>query len=90
MGYYQFFEMDQIKISTAINYIHHNKKWKHVFCMLLGHMALNQKKLPKKHCIVDTNQYCALSKWFIEDSGQPGFQNFTIPEDCLIQLSLKI
>ena len=43
MGHYQFFEQDQTKLGTAINHICHNEKKQHVFCMLSGHMAPNQK-----------------------------------------------
>ena len=82
VGHYQFFEMDQIKVGSAINYIRHNEKRRHVFCMLAGRMTPNQKKIVRNHCVVDTNKYCAISKWFIEKSGHPGFQNVPIPSDC--------
>ena len=74
--------MDQTKVGSAINYIRHNEKRQHVFCMIAGRMTPNQKKMVKKHFTIDTNKYCALSKWFIEESGHTGFQNVPIPEDC--------
>lgn len=73
MGHYQFFEMDQTKVGTAVNHIRHNEKRQHVYCMLSGRMTPNQKKIAKKQCVVDTHQYCALSKCFVEDSGHPVF-----------------
>ena len=82
IGHYQFFEMDQTNVGSAINYIRHNEKRRHVFCMIAGRMTPNQKMKVKKHCTIDTGQYCALSKCFIEESGHTGFQNVPIPEDC--------
>ena len=45
-------------------------------------MTPNQKKIVRKHCVVDTNRYCAISKWFIEESGHTEFQNVPILDDC--------
>ena len=69
---YQFFEIDQTKVGTGVNHSHHNEKRKHVFCMISGRMAPNQKKIEKNHCVINTHQYCELSKWFIEELGHPG------------------
>ena len=47
MGHYQFFEMDQTKLGTAINHILHNEKKQHVFFILSGCMTPSQEKLVK-------------------------------------------
>ena len=45
-------------------------------------MTPNQKKIVKKYCVINTNKYCAISKWFMEKSGHTGFQNVPIPDNC--------
>ena len=73
--------MDQIKVGSAI-ILATMKSAGMFFCMLAGRMTPNQKMKVKKHCTIDTVQYCALSKWFIEKSGHTGFQNMPISDDC--------
>ena len=82
MGHYQFFEMDQTKLGGALNYIRHNEKRQHVYCMLSGRMTPNQKKIATKNCMVDTNLYTVLSEWFIKKSGHRGFTTVPIPDEC--------
>ena len=52
-------------------------------------MTPNRKKIRKKHFAVDANMYCAISKWFIEESGHAGFQNVPIPENCPQPILIK-
>ena len=81
-GHYQFFETDATTISGSLNHIQHTHKKQHVYCMMSGRLTPNQRRRINEECKVDLNTYKELTKWFIERSGHPGFQQMTIPEEC--------
>jgi hypothetical protein len=36
----------------------------------------------RRRAIVDTQLFIDILTWFVKESGHPGFQNTTVPEEC--------
>ena len=82
MSHFQCCEVDHTKLGGSMSYLCHKAKHQHVYCMLSGRMTSNQKVLAHQRCRVDTLLYETISKWFIEESGHPGFKDVPLPNDC--------
>jgi hypothetical protein len=61
----------------------------HIYCVLYGHMTPDQKQIVCKRSKVDTHLFIAVLKWFVKESGHPGYTNTFIPEDCTQPLLVK-
>ena len=81
-GNYQFFEMDQNRLEGVINYIKQAGIGEHIYCVLCGRMTPDQKQIVRKRSRIDTQLYIDVISWFVKESGHPGYQNTSIPEDC--------
>ncbi len=45
-------------------------------------MTPNQKQIVCRQAVVDTQLFIDILTWFVKESGHPGFQNTTVPEEC--------
>jgi hypothetical protein len=81
-GNYHFFEMDQNRLGAVINHLKQAGIWEHIYCVLCGRMTPDQKQIVRRRAVVDTQLFIDILTWFVKESGNPGFQNTTIPEEC--------
>ena len=79
---YQFFEMDQNRLGAVVNHLNQAGIGEHIYCVLCGRMTLDQKQIVRRRAVVDTKLFIDLLTWFVNESGHPGYQNITIPEEC--------
>ena len=81
-GNCQFFEINQNRLGAVVNYLNQAGIGKHIYCVLCGRMAPDQKQLVCRRAVVDTQLFIDLLTWFVNESGHPGYQNITIPKEC--------
>jgi hypothetical protein len=81
-GNYQFFEMDQNRLGAVINHLNQAGIGEHIYCVLCGRMTTDQKQIVRRRAVVDTQLLIDILTWFVKESGHPGFQNTTAPEEC--------
>ncbi len=52
-----------------------------IYCVLCGRMTPDQKQIVCKWAKVDTQLFIDVMPWFIQESGHPGYNKTSIPED---------
>jgi hypothetical protein len=52
-------------------------------------MTPDQKQIVRRRAVVDTKLFIDILTWFVEESGHPGYQINTIPEECLKPLFVE-
>ena len=81
-GHYMFYEVDQTYMGSVINDIQSTGANPHIHIVLGGRYTPSQKRIIEKKTDVDTKLYTDLMTWFIQESGHPGYESVTVPEDC--------
>jgi hypothetical protein len=81
-GNYHFFEMDQNRLGAVINHLNQAGVGEHIYCVLCGRMTPDQKQIVRRRAIVDTQLFNDILTWFVKESGPPGYQKTTAPEQC--------
>ena len=81
-GNYQFFEIDQNRLGAVINHLYQADISKHIYPVLCGRMTPDQKQIVRRRAVVNTQLLVDILTWFVKESGHPGFQNTTVPEEC--------
>ncbi len=81
-GSYYFFEMDQNRLRAVINHLNQAGIGEHINCVLCGRWTSDQKQIVCRRAVVYTQLFIDILTWFVKESGHPGFQNTTIPEEC--------
>jgi hypothetical protein len=81
-GHYMFYEVDQTYMGSVINNIQSTGANPHIHIVLGGRYTPTQKKIIENKTEVDTTLYTDLMTWFIQESGHPGFESVTVPEEC--------
>jgi hypothetical protein len=51
----------------------------HIYCVLCGRMAPDQKQIVRKRSQIDAQLYINILTWFVKESGHPGYLNTSIP-----------
>jgi hypothetical protein len=82
--------MDQTRLGAVIHHLNQAGIGEHIYCVLCGRMTLDQKQKVRRRAVVDTQLFIDILTWFVKESGHPGFQNTTIPDECPIMLLWKI
>ncbi len=87
-GHYQFFEMDQPNVSSAVQAINDSSIGPNIFCMCSGRFTPTQREIVQRRCEMATDLYLDLYNWFVQVSGHPAFKNlplsFDIPTPSII------
>ena len=78
--------MDQNRLGAVINHLNQAGIGKPIYCVLCGRMTPEQKKIVHRRAVVDTQLFIDISTWFVKESGHPGYQKNTVPEECPEQL----
>ncbi len=81
-GNYQFFEMDHNRLVGVMNQLNQQGIGEHIYCVLCGRMTPDQKQIVCKWSKVNTQLFINVMTWFIHESGHPGYNKTSIPEDC--------
>jgi hypothetical protein len=81
-GHYQFFELDQERVHSAMHHLQSVEDRQQIYVMFAGRMTPSQRRRVTKECTVDTDIYNKLAVWFTQCSGHRGFANVRIPEEC--------
>jgi hypothetical protein len=74
--------MDQNRLRAVINHLNQAGIGEHIYCVLFGRMTPDQKQMVCRRAVVDTQLYIDILTWFVKESGYPGYQNTSIPEEC--------
>ena len=74
--------MDQNRLGAVVNHLNQAGIGEHIYCILCGKMTPDQKQIVRRRAVVDTQLFIDLLTWFVNESGHPGYQNITIPEEC--------
>jgi hypothetical protein len=61
----------------------------HIYCVLCGRMTPDLKQINRKWSKVNTQLFIDVMTWFIQESGHPGYNKTSIPEDCPQPLLIK-
>ncbi len=88
-GHYQFFEMDQSEVSSAVQVINDSSLGPNIFCMCCGRFTPEQRQIVQRRCEIDTRLYLALYNWFVEESGHPAFENLPLPTEIPAPVIIK-
>ena len=81
-GHYMFYEVDQTYMGSVINDIQSTGANPHIHIVLGGRYTPSQKRIIENKREVDTKLYTDLMTWFIQESGHPGYESVTVPEEC--------
>ncbi len=81
-GNYQFFEIDQNRLGAVIYHLNPAGIGEHIHCVLCDRMTPDQKQMVRRRAVVDTQLFIDILTWFVKESGHPGYQNTTVPEEC--------
>ncbi len=54
----------------------------HIYCVLCGRMAPDQKKMVRECSTLDTQLFIDIMTWFVQNSGHSGFKYISVPEEC--------
>ncbi len=81
-GNYQFFEMDQNRVRGVMNQLNQIGIGEHIYCVLCSRMIPDQNQIVCQRSRIDTQLYIDILKWFVRESGHPGYLNISIPEEC--------
>jgi len=81
-GHYSFFEVDLSHTGSVLNYFLATGANPMVYCVLTGRMTAKQKELVRERALFDTSKMMKLLRWFISESGHPGFKDAQLPENC--------
>jgi hypothetical protein len=81
--------MDPNRLGAVINYLNQADIGEHIYCVFCVRMAPDQKQIVCRRAVVDTQLFIGILTWFVEESGHPGFQNTTVPEECLKPLFVE-
>jgi hypothetical protein len=76
------FEMDQNRLGAVINHLNQAGIGEHIRCVLCGRMTPDQKQIVHRRAVVDTQLFIDILTWFVKESGHPGYQKITVPEEC--------
>ncbi len=74
--------MDQNRLGAVINHLNQAGIGEHINCVLCGRMTLDQKQIVRRRAVVDTQLFIDILTRFVKESGHPGFQNISVPEEC--------
>jgi hypothetical protein len=74
--------MDQNRLGAVINHLIQAGIGEHIYYVLCGRMIPAQKQIVHRRAVVDTQLFIDILTWFVKESGHPGFQNTTVPEEC--------
>jgi hypothetical protein len=69
-------------LGGVMNQLNQQGIGKHIYCVLCGRMTPDQKQIVCKWSKVDTQLFIDVMTWFIQESGHPGYNKTSIPEDC--------
>ncbi len=72
-----------------MNHLNQTGIGEHIYCVLCGRMTPDQKQIVRRRAIVDTQLFIDISTLFVKESGHPGYQNTTIPEESPKQLFVE-
>jgi hypothetical protein len=89
IGNHYFFEMDQNRLRAVINHLNQAGIGEHIYSVLCGRMTPDQKQIGCMRAIVDTQLLIDILTWFVKESGHPGYQKTTVPEECPQPLFVK-
>jgi hypothetical protein len=81
-GHYSFFDVDLTHTGAVMNHYLETGANPLVYCVLCGRMTPKQKELARQRAELDTAKMMKLMRWFIEDSGHPGYADVVLPEHC--------
>ena len=81
-GHYIFYEVDQTYMGSVMNNIQSTGANPHIHIVLGGRYTPSQKRIIENKREVDTKLYTDLMTWFIQESGHPGYESVTVPEEC--------
>jgi hypothetical protein len=81
-GNYHFFEMDRNRLGAVINHLNQAGISGHIRCVLCGGMTPDQQQIVRRRAVVFTQLFIDISTWFVKESGHPGYQKTTVPEEC--------
>jgi hypothetical protein len=84
-----FFEMDHNRLGGVMNQLNQQGIDEYIYCVLCGRMTPDQKQIVRKRSKVDAQLFIDVMTWFIQESGHPGFNKMSIPEDCPQPLLIK-
>jgi hypothetical protein len=74
--------MNQNRIGGVINQLNKSGIGEHIYRVLCGRMTPNQKRIVREQSTLDTQLFIDIMTWFVQKSGQPGFKDTSIPEEC--------
>ena len=80
-GNFQFFELDQNRLGAVIAHLNQAGISEHIYVVLCGRMTPEQKQIVRMRAVIDTQLFIDILTWFVKESGHPGYDNTTIPED---------
>jgi hypothetical protein len=69
-------------MGSVINDIQNTGANPHIHIVLGGRYTPTQKRIIENKTEVDTTLYTDLMTWFIQESGHPGYESVTVPEEC--------
>ncbi len=81
--------MDHNRLGGVMNQLNQQGIGEHIYCVLCGRMTPNQKQIVRKWSKVNTQFFIDVMTWFILESGHPGYNKTSIPEDCPQPLLIK-
>lgn len=81
-GHYSFFEVDLSHTGAVVEHYLNTTANPLVYCVLTGRMTPNQKKIARDKATIDMNKIRELLRWFISESGHPGYADVQLPEQC--------
>jgi hypothetical protein len=88
-GNYQSFEMDHNRLGGVMNQLNQAGIGKHIYCVLCRRMTPDQKHIFLKRSKVDTQLFIDVMTRFVKESGHPGYNKTSIPENCPQPLLIK-
>jgi hypothetical protein len=81
--------MDHNRLGGVMNQLNQQGIGGHIYCVLCGRMTPDQKQTVCKWSKVNTQLFIDVMPWFIQETGHPGYNNTSIPEDCPQPLLIK-
>ena len=81
-GHFSFFEVDLTHVGSVMNHFLKTGANPLVYVVLCGRMTLAQKQIVKDRAKLDTEVTMKVLKWFVNESGHPGYEGVTSPSEC--------
>ena len=81
-GHYSFFEMDQSRVSSAIQLVNDSSIGPNIFCMCCGLYTPTQREVMVQRSHIDGQIYLALHCWYVKRARHPAFKGLPLPSEA--------